>query len=75
MFSTIDYAQSSDQIEQPAEKLLENMITRKNLDLSYDLELAHDIKYLRLLNNSQSPISLLSLDDENYNNIINLMEG
>jgi ABC-type lipoprotein export system ATPase subunit len=66
-------SQSLDQIEQ-AEKLVENMEIRKNLDLPYNLELlANDIKHLCLLDDSQSPIFSPSLDNKEYNNLINMM--
>lgn len=37
--------------------------------------LADDIEHLCLLDDSQNHISSPSLDDEKYNNIINLIEG
>ena len=67
----IDYPRNQKQIEQ-AEKLLENMATRKNLDLPYGLELlAYDIEHLHLLDDSQSFISSPCLDEEKYANLIN----
>lgn len=67
MFCTIDYTQSSDQIEQAA-KLLENMVTRKNLDLPYDFE-------LRMIDDSLSSTSSLSVAGAEDSNLINLMEA
>ena len=51
------------------------MATRKNLDLPYELELlVDDIEHLRLVNDSQSFMSSPSLDEEEYANLINVME-
>lgn len=70
----IDFFRSPEQIEQ-VEKLLKNMITIKNLNLPYELELlANDIAYLLLLVESQSLISSPSLCEEEYKNIINAVE-
>jgi predicted RNA methylase len=46
----IDYTRSADQIIEQAQKMIENMVTRKHLDLAYDFELlAEDIGHRRLL--------------------------
>jgi hypothetical protein len=59
-----------------SENFLENMVTRKNFNLPYDVELlADDIEHLCLLDDSQSFISSSFLEDRDYNNLINLMKG
>jgi hypothetical protein len=56
--------------------LLQDITTRKNLDVPYDLSLvADDIEVLRQIDDSQNPIFTPSLDDEEYLNLINQMES
>jgi hypothetical protein len=68
---------SADQIRK-TEGLLENMVTRKKflIYVPYDLKLlVDDIEALRQLDDKQSHISSLSLDDIEYHNLINYLEG
>ena len=63
----INYMLTSDHI-----KKVEDMATRKNLDVSYNLSLVVDnIEVLCQINDSQSLISMYPLDDEDYLNLIN----
>ena len=67
----INYTPTTDQVKK-AEDLLEDITTRKNLNVLYDLSLvANNIEVLCQIDDSQNPISTLPLDDEEYLNFIN----
>ena len=67
----INYTPTTDQVKK-AEDLLEDITTRKNLNVLYDLSLVADnIEVLCQIDDSQNPISMLPLDDEEYLNFIN----